>query len=130
MNSNLLKAKSKRFNLVSTSTCVVETWAFLAAIEELNSLITTLEELKKTYTQAVFFCDNKAAIDVLTNHKVTKVSKLLAINDLKVKQSLMNNKKFVVKYIKSEENISDLFTKNLGKSLFTKFRDKLVTKFV
>ena len=126
LGPNLYKSQTKRFKTVLTSTALAETHAFLAAIRELQSLTNILTELRIKINSVIFFCDNKAALDVLGDHKITEITKELKIKDLKVREVLLSKKNYYSKYIKSADNIADQFTKILDTSTFLKFRQQIV----
>lgn len=53
-----------------------------------------------------FYCDNKAAKDIMSDDKVTKASKSVAINILKIKQTSLENEKFKVEYVPSKASVN------------------------
>lgn len=107
-------------------TCLTETWAMLNAIPEVRQIEKTLQELDNPVKEVLFYCDNKGTVDIFKSNKITPVVKKLDLRDVEIRQFFVSNKRYKILYVKSEDNIADLFTKNLPITSFLKFRKKLI----
>ena len=70
------------------------------------------------------YCDNKSAINLATNSSNHGRSKHIDIRLFFIRE-LVKAKVLQLEYIKSEEQISDIFTKGLNKETLTKLKSQL-----
>lgn len=85
----------------------------------------TLEYLKIERDQPIpIFCDNTSAISVSKNPVMHSKTKHIPIK-LHFVREKVEDKKVKMEYIKSKENIADIFTKPLTKEAFEYLRRKL-----
>ena len=125
LNSHLVAYKTKKIHRVTRSTCVAEIFGLLEATRATNGIINTLTELKVPISGVQFWCDNMAAIEVVKTKKCTAATKELTLDELKLRQDFRHGR-FKIGFVKSQDNPADLFTKNLGNTLFFKHRSHLV----
>ena len=72
--------------------------------------------------------DNKAAICNSENETINPKSKHIDLRYHSIRESIKNNY-IKLKYVKSEYNLSDGFTKYLNTTLMNKFRENILTSF-
>ena len=130
VNSQIYKAKSKRFTQLATSTCLVETWAMLAAIPEVKQLQKMLTELQQPIDTILFYCDNKATVDIFSEVKLTPAVRSLDLRDLAVRQEFIKNKCYDITFIPTRCNIADFFTKLVPRDLFLEFRNQMISNLL
>ena len=130
VNNQIYKAKSKRFTQLATSTCLVETWAMLAAIPEVKQLQKMLIELQQPIDTILFYCDNKATVDIFSEVKLTPAVRSLDLRDLAVRQEFIKNKCYDITYIPTRCNIADFFTKLVPRDLFLEFRNQMISNLL
>ena len=75
----------------------------------------------------IIHVDNKAAMYNCQNQSINKRSKHINIKYHHIR-SLIKNNKIKLKYIKSNDNIADGFTKYLNNTLMDNFRNSVLTK--
>ena len=115
--------KSKKQTVVARSTAEAEIVALdLAAREALwyRKLAAELQ-LDKSAKEITIHEDNEAAIAISAKHRRTPRTKHIDIQYFAVCDDVAL-KKIKISPVASEENISDVFTKPLEKTKFTKFR--------
>ena len=118
-----LSWKSKKQTVVARSTAEAEIVALdLAAREALwyRKLAAELQ-LDKSAKEITIHEDNEAAIAISAKHRRTPRTKHIDIQYFAVCDDVAL-KKIKISPVASEENISDVFTKPLEKTKFTKFR--------
>ena len=76
-------------------------------------------------TQMIVYCDNKGAVDLINGHSVGGNTKhidvrILHMRDLKEKEIVL------VKWIPTDENESDVNTKNTGSKVYNKHIQRFV----
>ena len=72
------------------------------------------------------YCDNKAAVQVMNGEaSLSQSTKHIEMRFLMVRQ-LIATGIVLLAFVKTDNNISDLLSKNLGRTLFTKFRDAML----
>ena len=97
--------------------------ALSMAASESCWLVNLLKEFNiKNLCPVAIFCDNQSAIAVANTESIKRL-KHVDIRYHYVKE-LIKQKKLLVKYLKSEEQMADLFTKPLNKELLLKFVNK------
>ena len=125
LNSHLIKWKTKKHTRVTRSTCVAELLGLLEAVRAVRGIMLLLEDLQLAVQDVDFYCDNKAAIDVVLSQKFSPAIKDCSLPELYLRQEFRTGR-FKLKYVRSEDNPADLFTKNLEHPLFVKHRSFLM----
>ena len=87
-----------------------------------------LEEIGYKLRPLPICSDNQAAIFISSNPVTERRSKHIDIHYHYIRE-LVEDKKVEVFYISTDENPADLFTKNLGRVKFLKFREMLGLMF-
>lgn len=72
----------------------------------------------------ILYCDNQSAIRIAYNSENNKRLKHIDIKFAFIKEKL-ENKVIEIKYISTEKQMADMFTKPLGKCKFERFRENL-----
>jgi hypothetical protein len=125
-NGNLISWRSIKQKSVSTSTCEAE----------LNSLRSTallnmatrslLEELGQGVVgPSTCFVDNQATLAVVRGSKHSTTLKHVAISIAKVREEVTNGS-LKVKYVPTDQNLSDICTKPLARARFEYLRSHLL----
>lgn len=116
---------SRRQPIVTTSSTEAEYVAAAECVKELLYLKSLIEELTGKTVEVNLHIDNQSAIKLMKNGIMNHRSKHIDVRYQfiaeKVKQNIIN-----INYIKTDDNISDLFTKVLGSGKFTKFINYIV----
>lgn len=114
---------SKKQNCVALSSMEAEYISAGSAAQELVNLRGVLSELVQTseLDNVVLKVDNASAISMMHTYENSKRGKHIDIKYHFIKDLCRNNVIKIV-YVSSNDNVSDLFTKPLGKEKFVKFR--------
>ena len=119
---------SKLQHCVSISTAESEYYSINECASHCLWYINLFNELDINLNLITINVDNKAAIYNCKNQTINPKSKHIDIKYHRIRE-LVQNKKIDLNYIKSQDNLADGFTKYLPKSLMTKFRESLLTRF-
>lgn len=120
---NAINWFSRKQNCIALSTAEAEYIAAAATAQDLINLKGIINEFNLT-AEATLLCDNQSAILMSKTQENLKRSKHIDIKFHFLKH-LVQTKKIEIKYICSEENVADMFTKPLGKEKFHKFRKEI-----
>ena len=122
---NCVSWSSKKTDTVVLSTCEAEYFAITKLTQELMFFKQLINELSANSIHGFkIYCDNKSAINLATNSSNHGRSKHIDIRLFFIRE-LVKAKVLQLEYIKSEEQISDMFTKGLNKEIFTKHKSQL-----
>ena len=119
---------SKLQRCVSTSTAESEYYALNECANHCLWYINIFKELNINIKPMIINTDNKATIYNCKNETINPKSKHIDIKYHHIRD-LVREKKIDLKYIKSQDNLADGFTKYLNNTLMTKFRNNILTKF-
>ena len=119
--------KSRKQPTVALSTCEAEYMALASAIQEAKFLRQLLGELigKNMAKATDIYCDNQSAILLSKNPVQHQRSKHIDIRYHFIRSEILS-KTVNVKYVTSEENLSDLLTKPITRFKIGKFINDLV----
>jgi hypothetical protein len=67
------------------------------------------------------FCDNRAAIDLAENHRISELSKHIDIHHQRIRE-LVYDKTLLFIYIPTRDNLADMCTKGLPEVQISKLR--------
>jgi cell fate (sporulation/competence/biofilm development) regulator YlbF (YheA/YmcA/DUF963 family) len=113
----------------STVACATMDSEFIAAFEGVREgmyFYHLLNELNlKVNKPMIVFIDNRATIQVCQNDSRKIFSKHMDVKYHYVKEQI-DMKHVVARYVKSEDNLADIFTKILNAKLFSNIRDRLM----
>ena len=117
--------QTKTQRSVALSSCEAEYYAMTEAIKELLWLTNMLTEIKVKFETPVLYVDNQGAIALAQNPVNHQRTKHIDIRFHFIRDAIRSGK-IIVKYVGTDENIADMFTKALAKILFSKHAMKLV----
>ena len=118
---------SKLQKCVATSTAESEYYSISDCAKHCLWYLNILNELNIGINYVIINVDNKAAIYNCQNQSINPRSKHIDIKYHHVRD-LINEKKIKLKYIRSENNLADGFTKYLSNILMNRFRDSLLVE--
>ena len=126
-NGPVISWKGRKQPMVALSTCEAEYMALASAIQEAKFLRQLLGELigKNIAKATDIYCDNQSAILLSKNPVQHQRSKHIDIRYHFIRSEILS-KTVNVKYVTSEENLSDLLTKPITRFKIGKFINDLV----
>jgi len=117
---------SKLQHCISTSTAEAEYYSLSECSKHCVWYLNLLNELNTNLTNIEINVDNKAAIYNAKNHSINPKTKHMDIRVHYIRE-LINNRKIKLKYIKSQYNLADGFTKYLSSAQMDNFRNSILT---
>ena len=118
--------RSKKQKSVSTSTAEAEYQALSLASKQAMWTTNALIELTGPLTATpILYCDNKAAIDIATNQKISDRSKHIDVHFHFVREQIENGTFFIMP-VASADNLADICTKGLPSVPFKHLREKIL----
>lgn len=126
-NNNLVSWTSKKQNVVAQSSYESEYLASALTASELIYLRGICNDLSINNVQATLMIDNQSAIHSIESFDNSKRSKHIDIKAHFIKDIVAKGL-VKLKYVPSNENIADIFTKSLPREKFENFRVKLNVK--
>ena len=117
---NEKSAKTKKQSNIALSSTEAEYISITMAVQELLWLMNILEELKIKFNTPTIYSDNQPAIKISQSAAIKGRTRHINVKLQFVKELLKENK-IILKYVETEENIADLFTKALPEKRFKKF---------
>ena len=124
LNGQLVSGRSWKQQRVTESTSEAELVAANEAAKDALWLKQLLEIMHLTTDIITLYVDNKSALEIAKHPTSHKRNKHLSITSLKIREYI-EEKLIEIKYVPSNENIADMFTKSLGNQKFQEFREKL-----
>ncbi|PKA57434.1 Retrovirus-related Pol polyprotein from transposon TNT 1-94 [Apostasia shenzhenica] len=125
VGGNLVTWRSKRQSVVARSSAEAEYRAMAQGICELLWLKSLLSELCLiSQTPLMLYCDNKAAIDIANNPIQHDRTKHVEIDRHFIKEKL-ESKEVCIPYIRSCDQLADIFTKGLSSQVFSSIITKM-----
>ena len=119
------KQLAKRFELVNTLP-VAEYMALSEVVKELKFIVQLLQTMNITVELPItVYVDNVGAIWLSNNRNTGDRTKHIDIRTAFVKE-YQEDGKIIIKFVKSEENDADIFTKNTSSIIYQKHQEKLV----
>jgi hypothetical protein len=95
-------------------------------VSEVKWLILILEELGFVVNKPIIvYCDNQSAISISENDVKHDRTKHIDIKYHFVHDEIVG-KNIEMRYIKTEDQLADIFTKGLGATVFTRLRNELM----
>ena len=120
--------KSKAQSSVTLSSTEAEWYALSEAVKEIIFLINLLKSIGiRVQLPVIVRVDNVGAIFMSTNLTTTSRTKHIDIRSKYVREYVVDGVIKII-FVKSEDNDSDILTKNLGSELHHKHSDKLIKK--
>lgn len=128
LNGDPISWSSKKQRTVALSTCEAELYAEAAAIQEILWLRGLMKELRlQSNTGSVVHGDNQSAIAVTKNGIRSDRTKHVDIKYHFVTESVEQGE-VVLKWVPTNEQQADIFTKALAAPVFLQFRRQLMTQ--
>jgi hypothetical protein len=120
--------RSTKQKIVSLSTAEAEYCALADACRALLALLNFLDEVGiKVKTPVDVYCDSRSGKAIAESPGLKRRSKHIAIRHHFVRD-LVAEGRIKLRHIPSEENVADLLTKPLGKTLFSRHAGVLMVK--
>ena len=111
--------QSKSQEPVALSSCEAEYYAMAEAIKEILWFINILTEMGITFETPILYVDNQGAIALSQNPVNHQRTKHIDIKWHFIR-TIIQTGKIRIKYVGTDQNISDIFTKALAATLFSK----------
>lgn len=126
INDNLISWQSKKQTTVALSSTEAEYMAICDITKEIMWMQMILSELHmKVITPTIIYVDNQSAIKISENDIAHERTKHIDIKHYFVKDAI--EKKIIqLKWISTEHQLADIFTKALPSPSFTSLRDRLI----
>ena len=122
LNKAVIHFKTKQQSLVTLSSTEAEFVALVLGIKELKWIYQMIEEIGLPIKLAVVFCDNQGALKILKNEASTARTKHIDVRLQFLKEQVRNGL-IETRYVQTNDQIADLFTKPLGRLAFDKLRN-------
>jgi hypothetical protein len=117
----IISWQSQNQKSVSTSTTEAEYVSLSKSAKHFLWLKTALKDLRFSETLMAIFCDNRSAIDLAENHRISELSKHIDIHHHRV-QKLVYDRTLPLMYIRMTDNLADMSTKGLSEVQLSKLR--------
>ena len=113
LNKAVIHFKTKQQSLVTLSSTEAEFVALVLGIKGLKWIYQMIEEIGLPIKLAVVFCDNQGALKILKNEASTARTKHIDVRLQFLKEQVRNGL-IETRYVQTNDQIADLFTKPLG----------------
>ena len=124
-SSAVVSWKSRKQQTVVLSTCEAEYMSMEESCKEALYLLQLLRDLCDTcFIPVTMNCDNQGAIALVHNPVKHSRSKHIDIRYHFIREHIQRNK-LSLTYVKSDDNLADIFTKPCSKIKLMKFKDAL-----
>jgi hypothetical protein len=121
LGNSTISWRSQKQKSVSTSTTEGEYVALSKAAKYILWLKTALNDLLFPETPITLFCDNRSIIDLAENYRISELSKHIDIYHHLVRE-LIYHKTFPLIYIRTIDNLANIYTKALPEVQLSKLR--------
>jgi hypothetical protein len=127
MNGNLINWNTRKQQTVALSSAEAELMAVTEAVKEMMWLKEMLKEMKWSVTlPSIIYSDNQPAVHMTHNDVSQDRSKHIATRHFFVREGI-DGGEHDVKWVSTDRQIADIFTKCLSVVPFNRQRDRLVT---
>jgi hypothetical protein len=123
--NGLVSWLSKRQKTISLSSTEAEYKAMSETGRQISWIKSLFEELGYLIPPVPMHCDNQGAIFLAQNPVVEGRSKHIELSEHYIRECVQDTEKVTLHYIRTEEQVADIFTKNLGPSIFETQRSAL-----
>lgn len=124
LNGGLVTWTSRRQSTVAPSTSDAEYMALFDGVREAVWLKRFLSELNVKCTAVPIYVDNQTAISIAGNREDSRKSKYIEIKYHYTRERI-DGGDVIISFVKSEDQLADIFTKPLEKCKFVGLRDRL-----
>ena len=126
INNNIIDWQCKKQSTVALSSTEAEYMAISEVTKEVMWMRSILTELKqKVVTPIIIYVDNQSAITISANDTAHHRTKHIDVRHHFIRDAI-KDKIINLQYIKTQEQLADIFTKALPTSTFEKLRDQLI----
>jgi hypothetical protein len=128
VNGDIINWSSKKQSVVALSSCEAELYAEVDVAKEVLWTRGILEELGliDVNKSSIIYCDNKSTKTISENGIKTNKTRHVHVNDCWITEKI--NKGIIdIQWLSSENQQADILTKALGKQLFLRFRQLLMS---
>ena len=125
LDDKLLHWKSKVSPMVCTSTTEAEFVAAALTMKDVLWIESMLEEIGYDLKLTCVYCDNQGAVKIFQSESSTARTKHLDIRLQFIKETFKKDHRSL-RYVKSEDNLADVFTKALGRLNFQRLVHSLM----
>ena len=125
LDNHLIHWKTKVSPMVCLSTTEAEFVAVALTMKEVQWISSILLELRLKLAVVCVYCDNQGAVKIFQSEQTTARTKHLDIRLQYVKE-LFRTKSYSIRYIKTEDNLADLFTKPLNRLDFNRLLARMM----
>ena len=123
---DIISYKSKKQTLIALSTFEAELIAMVSATQQALYIKNLLKFFRlKTEPEVKVLVDNQAVINCFKKKEATKRSKYIDIRYLYMLQKHQRSD-IKVSYVKSEDNIADILTKNVSRKAFETLSERMI----
>jgi hypothetical protein len=126
INNDVINWSSKKQSVIALSSCEAELYAVVDATKEIFWTIDILGELNLFNITPVIYCDNKSTIMVSENGIKKNKTRHVHVSYCWLTKAIDDGKIKMI-WISGADQQSDILTKALGKQLFTRFRQLLMS---
>jgi hypothetical protein len=125
VGENLVTWKSKKQNVVARSNAEAEYRAMASTASELTWIKHLLHDMKIECKGAMqMYCNNQAARHIASNHVFHERTKHIKV-DCHFVRDKVHSEEIETPFVRSQEQLADIFTKALDKSTFESILSKL-----
>jgi hypothetical protein len=123
---SLVNWQSKKQQIFALSSCESETMAMTACVQDVIFTVNLLQELvgDKLLKPSYVYGDNVASLFLVQNNSVSQRTKHIDIQHRFIYE-LVENKEFELRHVRTEENTSDVNSKNTKLEIHKKMADHL-----
>lgn len=119
---------TRKQQITVTSSTEAEFVSACAMVKELVYLKSFIENLTGKTVKATVYSDNQGAIQLIKNGIFNRRSKHIKVKFHYVCE-VYQEKKIEIKYIPTDQQLADVFTKPLGSTKFETFKKQFLTRF-
>ena len=119
-------AKSRMQKTIALSVTEAELMAMVACVQEMIQAKQILEGMRiKVKLPMLIECDNKGAVDLVNGYRIKQGSKHIDIKYMKMRE-WKERGLIKVRWISTQENEADIFTKNVDKKILNRHLPKIM----
>lgn len=124
LGGNLIHWASTQQSIVALSTAEAEVYALKETVKSLIWLRSIIQSILPYNPQPTVFCDNEAAILMVTEPVISKQNRHFDMSYLFIKETIQKRN---VRYVPSKTNVADICTKIIVSDIFHQLLSKALT---